>query len=168
MRLSKHQQSLLFSELKTRKQEYKHLLGIKAFAQCIELTILANYVHVFILDLLSLSRCIRVLCNIIVQKFTHLFKLWFLVSLVAQHNSSAVLGVITTQWLPYSRVLTQSSVIVWLDSINIWLNQGPSIFLLIKEDRTASAQRTSITQLTHLLQHSQWFVSLTFFLFNNR
>ena len=48
---------------------------------------------------------------------------------IAQCHSGAVLRLTASQW--YSRVIIQFSVFVWLDSINIWLYQGPLFFLLI-------------------------------------
>ena len=75
--------SAVLALLRTKNQKARIFAWYKIVcAQCIQLTLLTNNVHVFILDLLSLSRCIRVPYNMIVQKFTHLFKLWFLVSLI--------------------------------------------------------------------------------------
>ena len=75
--------SAVLALLRTKNQKVRIFAWYKIVcAQCIQLTLLTNHVHVFILDLLSLSRCIRVPCNMTVQKFTHLFKLWFLVSLI--------------------------------------------------------------------------------------
>ena len=73
---------------------------------------------------------------------------WATISQIICH-SGAVLRLTASQW--YSRVIIQFSVFVWLDSINIWLYQGPLFFLLIQEDRRASAERTSI--ILNLLYH---------------
>ena len=91
----------------------------------------------------------NILANPMISEISFLCRHTFKFS-IAQCHSGAVLRLTASQW--YSRVIIQFSVFVWLDSINIWLYQGPLFFLLIQEDRRASAERTSIIELVIQLE----------------